>query len=154
MSYAGQFNAQSLTNWTSQWGGGTLPQQKHGTAIITPGMSTRMTPGGAWDTFYQLQRMPGAPWAKQVVYHVAYQVADADLPACQAIEGEIQKNDGSLILNGGFQFDLRGSGKFRTYDFTAGHWVPTAIPCSDALLSGGKTLDAVLVYDLTPTSIT
>lgn len=152
--YQGQFNAQTLTNWTSQWGGGSWPHQHHGTALITPGMSVRMTPGGPYDTFYQLQRMAAVPWAKTATYHVAYKVADADLPACQALEGEIQRNDGSMILNGGFQFDLKGSKRFRTYDFVAGQWVQTAISCDDSLLAGGHLLDVVVVYDFTPSTIT
>lgn len=157
MNYSGQFNAQELATWTSEWGGGSLPKAQHGRATITSaltGLSIHMTPGGPWDTFYQLQRLPPMPWSKQVVYHESYQVADSDIPACQALEGEIQKNDGSLILNGGFQFDFRKTKTFNTYDFLAGHWIPTDIPTDIALVADGKTLDVVVVYDLTPTTIT
>ena len=154
MNYAGQFNAQTLSSWTSVWGGGGLPKDKHGTAVISPGMSVRMTPGGPWDTFYQLQRMPAQNASQTVTYHVAYRVSDTDLAACQALEFEIQRNDGHTILNGGVQFDLKDTRKVRTYDFGVGHWIATDIPCNDSLLSGGKLLDVVAVYDLMPSAIT
>lgn len=154
MNYTGQFDAQNLTNWESMWGGGSLPAGSHGKAVITPGMSIQMTPGGAWDTFYQLQRMPAQNAAQEVTYRVSYKVSDADLPTCQAVEGEVQRNDGQLILNGGFQCDFRKHKAFCTYDFNVGDWVPTGIPVSIAMLAGGKTLTVVMVYDLTPRSIT
>jgi hypothetical protein len=154
MNYAGQYDAQNLTTWTSEWGGGSLPKPQHGSALITPGMAVRMTPGGAYDTFYQLQRMAPMPWAKEVTYHTSFKVADADLPACQAVEDEIFKSDGQLVFDGGIQFDFRKTKTFNTYDFAAGRWIPTNIPADISMLTGGKLLDAVVVYDLTPTTIT
>ncbi len=152
--YTGQFNAQTLTDWTSEWGGGSLPKAQHGTALITPGMSVRMTPGGPWDTFYQLQRMEPQNDATQSIFHVVYKVSASDLPACQAVEGEIFKNDGQFVIDGGFQYDIKGTKRFRTYDYAASKWVATTIPCDDSLLSDGKPLDSVVVYDLTPQTIT
>lgn len=155
MDYAGQFNAQTLANWTSEWGGGSLPKPQHGAASLTPGLSCRLTPGGPWDTFYQLQRMPAQNFAKTVTYHIVYQLPNpSDLASCQALEFEIQRNDGHTILNGGVQFDLKDTKLVRTYDFSVGKWVPTSIPCEDALLEGGKVLDVVCVYDLVPQAIT
>jgi hypothetical protein len=159
-SYSGCYNAQCLTDWTSEWGGGSLPKAKHGTAVITPGigaspLGVEMRPGGAWDTFYQLQRTPAQNAAASVVYHISYQIPNAsDLASCQALEFEIQRNDGQHLLNGGVQFDLKDTKKVRTYDFSAGHWVATPIPCDDSLLIGGAILDVVCVYDLLPQSIT
>lgn len=153
--YAGQFNAQNLGNWTSEWGGGTLPKAQHGTAKITPGLSIRMQPGGPWDTFYQLQRMPQQNAATTVTYRLVYQFpTDSDLALCQALEFEIQRNDGQRLLNGGVQFDLKGSKYVRTYDYAAGHWVPTGIKCDASWMAAGQPLEVVCVYDLTPSTIT
>jgi hypothetical protein len=158
--YAGQYNAQRLKTWTEEWGGGTLPKSQHGSGKITPGngnlpLMLEMNPGGPWDTYYVLQRMPAQNLATEVVYHVAYQFgSDVELALCQALEFEIQRNDGHQILNGGVQFDLKGSGKVRTYDFIAGHWVATPIACDPAWLKGGAVLDVVCVYDLAVGAIT
>lgn len=153
--YAGQYNAQKLTNWTSEWGGGTLPRPQHGEAKITPGMAVVFHPGGPWDTFYQLQRMAAQNEATEVVYHTSYVFpTEASLALCQALEFEIQRNDGQRILNGGVQFDLKDSGMVRTYDFIAGKWVPTSLKVNPAWLANAGVLDVVCVYDLAISAIT
>jgi len=52
----------------------------------------------------------------------------ADLSACQAVEFELQQNVGGNIYNMAWQADIKGSGLWRTFNYTTSAWEATTIP--------------------------
>ena len=67
----------------------------------------------------------------------------ADLAACQAVEFELQQNVGNRVYNMAWQADIRGSGLWRTFDYTRSVWVPTAI---NVAFAAGEWVDVAATF--------
>jgi len=153
MSYLA-YGAQVYSGWTSEWGGGSVPKEKHGKGIIALAggiQSLYLTPGGSYDTFYQLLRCAPQNNALTATVHIQFQYpSDEAVALTQADEFEIVRSDGNFVIGGGVQLDYKDTKTVRTYDYQQGKWITAKpnIPATDALIAHGAVLDIVCVYDL------
>lgn len=127
-------NLEQLSDWVQPDNAGDSggPSSKpSGKFTMTPAMPCIFNAAGAYpyNNGYFYRNIAGS-WDSTTyfVYRLRFMLPTiADLAACQAIEFELQQNVGSRIYNMAWQADIKGSGYWRTFNYSKSIWEPTAI---------------------------
>lgn len=131
------------------------PGETNGTFVMTPAVPCTFSAKGnyPWNNGYFYINLPGA-WDAMTFFDYRLQFmlpTAADFAACQAVEFELQQVTEGAIFNMAWQADLKGSGKWRTFNYTTSTWEATAIP---AIVKPGQWVSVIARYLRAPSTLT